>query len=117
MLLYSNISIIYDSVPKEIIGKDFVEKVIITNVKTNEDKSFKINGVFVFVGLIPNNSFLTDIAIDENGYIITDENMKTSIPGIFASGDIRKKQLRQVVTAASDGAQAAVSVQHYLENL
>jgi thioredoxin reductase (NADPH) len=117
MLLYSNISIIYNSVPKEIIGKDFIEKVIITNVKTNEDQNFKIDGVFVFIGLIPNNSFITDIAIDENGYIITDENMKTSTSGIFASGDIRKKQLRQVVTAASDGAQAAVSVQYYLENL
>ncbi|MDR0956841.1 MAG: thioredoxin-disulfide reductase [Endomicrobium sp.] len=117
MLSCSNISVIYNSVPKEIVGKDFIEKVIITNVKTNEVKSLKIDGVFVFIGFIPNNSFLADIAIDENRYIVTDENMKTSILGIFASGDIRKKQLRQVVTAAADGAQAAVSVQYYLENL
>jgi thioredoxin reductase (NADPH) len=112
----ANISIIYDSVPKEILGKDFIEKVIITNVKTNKDTDLKVNGVFVFIGLLPNTSFLSNLALDKNGYVITDEDMNASIAGIFACGDIRKKQLRQVVTAVSDVAQAAVSAQHYIEN-
>ncbi|GHT50197.1 thioredoxin reductase [Endomicrobiia bacterium] len=113
---HANISIIYDSVPKEILGKDFIEKVTITNVKTNEDTDLKVDGVFVFIGLIPNTLFLSNLILDKNGYVITDENMNTSIAGIFACGDIRKKQLRQVVTAVSDGAQAAISAQGYIEN-
>ena len=75
----------------------------------------KVDGVFVFIGLIPNSLFLQNIALDENGYILTDENMKTNIEGIFACGDVRKKVLRQVVTAVSDGAQAAVSAQRQIE--
>ncbi|MCA6069577.1 MAG: thioredoxin-disulfide reductase [Endomicrobium sp.] len=112
----ANISVIYDSIPKEIFGNDSIEKIGITNTKTNEDKDLQVDGIFVFIGLIPNTLFLSNLTLDKNGYVITDENMNTSIPGIFACGDIRKKQLRQVVTAASDGAQAAVSAQHYIEN-
>jgi thioredoxin reductase (NADPH) len=115
MKSHPNISVIYDSVPKEIFGTEFVEKVTITNMKTNENKDLSIDGVFVFIGLIPNTLFLSGIALDKMGYIITDENMNTSSAGIFACGDIRKKQLRQVVTAVSDGAQAAVSAQHCIE--
>jgi thioredoxin reductase (NADPH) len=114
---HPNISVIYDSVPKEIFGGDSVEKVTITNVKTNENKDLVVNGVFVFTGLIPNTLFLSGIALDKTGYIITDEDMNTSFAGVFACGDIRKKQLRQVVTAVSDGAQAAASAQHCIENL
>ncbi|BAV58590.1 thioredoxin reductase [Candidatus Endomicrobiellum trichonymphae] len=117
MKLHPNISVIYDSVPKEIFGSDSVEKVTITNVKTNESKDLIIDGIFVFTGLIPNTLFLSGVALDKTGYIITDEDMNTSSTGIFACGDIRKKQLRQVVTAASDGAQAAVSAQRCIENL
>ncbi|MDR3195836.1 MAG: thioredoxin-disulfide reductase [Endomicrobium sp.] len=117
MSSYPNISVMHDTVPKEIIGDDRIEKVIVTNLKTNQDKQLKIDGIFVFIGLIPNTLFVTDAAIDENGHIVTDEDMRTSVDGIFACGDIRKKRLRQVVTAASDGAQAAVSVGHYIDNL
>jgi thioredoxin reductase (NADPH) len=117
MKSHSNISVIYNSVPKEIFGRDSVEKVTITNVKTNESKDLIVDGIFVFIGLIPNTLFLFDIALDKTGYVITDEDMNTSFAGIFACGDIRKKQLRQVVTAVSDGAQAAVSAQRYIENL
>ncbi|MDR3256340.1 MAG: thioredoxin-disulfide reductase [Endomicrobium sp.] len=115
--LYLNISVMYDTVLKEIFGEDSIEKVTVTNIKTNKNKDLKVSGVFVFIGSIPNSLFLFDITLDEVGYVITDENMNTSISGIFACGDIRKKQLRQVITAASDGAQAAVSAQHYIENL
>ncbi|MCA6079867.1 MAG: thioredoxin-disulfide reductase [Endomicrobium sp.] len=116
MRLHPNISVIYNTVPKEISGRDFPEKITMTNIKTNENKDLKIDGIFVFIGLIPNTAFFSGLALDEAGYVITDENMNTSVAGIFACGDIRKKQLRQVVTAVSDGAQAAISAQHYIEN-
>lgn len=116
LLSLPNISVIYDTVPKEIIGNETVEKVKVSNVKTGESSEIFVDGVFVFIGSDPNTKFLSDIKLDESGYIITDENMKTSHDGIFACGDIRQKVLRQVVTAASDGAQAAISAQHYIEN-
>ncbi|MDR0724249.1 MAG: NAD(P)/FAD-dependent oxidoreductase, partial [Endomicrobium sp.] len=117
LLSYSNISVVYNSVPKEVIGKDVLEKIKIANVKTNQIEEIKTDGVFVFIGLLPNTDFLTNITLDDKGYIVTDENMNTSITGIFACGDVRKKHLRQVVTAASDGALAAVSAGHYIETL
>ncbi|AKL98050.1 thioredoxin-disulfide reductase [Endomicrobium proavitum] len=115
MLSYKNISVMYNTVADNITGSEKIEKVTVSNVKTKEQKDLKVDGIFVFVGLLPNTTFSSNVALDALGYIITDENMKTSIPGIFAAGDIRKKQLRQVVTAASDGAQAAISAQHYIE--
>jgi thioredoxin reductase (NADPH) len=117
MALRPNISIIYDSIPKEIFGRDTIERVKILNVNTNKNKDFNVDGIFVFIGLTPNNLPFSDIVTDKVGYIVTDENMCTSVVGIFACGDIRKKQLRQIVTAVSDGAQASVSVQQYLENI
>lgn len=110
-----NVNVMYDTVPEEVIGDEVVEKVKLLNVKTNQRQDLEVNGIFVFIGLLPNTLFVSKLAQDESGYIITDEDMNTSIPGIFACGDIRKKKLRQVVTAASDGAQAAISAQHYLE--
>ncbi|MDR2192699.1 MAG: thioredoxin-disulfide reductase [Endomicrobium sp.] len=115
MLSHQNISVIYDVAPEEICGKEKIEKFIISNVKTGEKTDLKVDGIFVFIGLTPNSAFLQYVALDENGYIIADENMKTNIAGIFACGDVRKKHLRQVVTAASDGAQAAVSALDYIE--
>jgi thioredoxin reductase (NADPH) len=117
LLSYSNISIMYNSVPNEIIGTNSIEKIRITNIKTSQEQELNANGVFVFIGLLPNTAFITNISLDDEGYVITDENMRTSIVGIFACGDVRKKQLRQVVTATSDGAQAAVSAGQYLETL
>jgi thioredoxin reductase (NADPH) len=116
--LHPNISVRYNSILKKICGKNFVEKAIITNINTKENKEVKVNGIFVFIGLIPNTLFVLDtILLDTTGYVLTDENMRTSVPGIFACGDIRKKQLKQVVTAVSDGAQAAISAQQYIKNL
>ncbi|MDR2437021.1 MAG: thioredoxin-disulfide reductase [Endomicrobium sp.] len=117
MLSYSNISIMYNTIPKEIIGEEQIKEVIITDLKTNQDEHLRVDGVFVFIGLVPNTSFSIGVDIDENGYILTDENMHTSIDGIFACGDIREKHLRQVVTAASDGAQAAVAAVYYIDTL
>jgi thioredoxin reductase (NADPH) len=119
MALHLNISVIYDSVLKEIFGRSIVEKVKIINVNSNENKDLNVDGIFVFIGVIPNSLLFLKIITDRDraGYILTDENMCTSIPGIFACGDIRKKQLRQVITAVSDGAQASASAQRYLENI
>ena len=111
------INIIYDNVVEEISGTDTVEQIKLKNVKTGNIMQLAVNGMFVFVGWLPNTSFLkqTQIKLNEAGYILTDDNMKTSQEGIFACGDVRYKILRQVVTAAGDGATAAISAQHYLE--
>ncbi len=111
------INIIFDSVVEKISGNLSVEQVILKNVKNNISSPLNVNGVFVFVGWLPNTKFLenTKIKLNEAGYIVTDDNMNTSIEGIFACGDVRQKILRQVVTAAGDGAIAAISAQHFIE--
>ena len=112
------INIIYDSVVEEISGTDTVERIKLKNVKNGNISALEVNGIFVFVGWLPNTGFLSNskIKLNQNGYIITDDNMKTSVNGVFACGDVREKILRQVVTAAGDGATAAIAAQHYLEN-
>ncbi|MBO7611446.1 MAG: thioredoxin-disulfide reductase [Elusimicrobia bacterium] len=111
------INIIFDSVVENISGALSVEQVTLKNVKNNISSPLSVNGVFVFVGWLPNTKFLenTKIKLNEAGYIVTDDNMNTSIEGIFACGDVRQKILRQVVTAAGDGAIAAISAQHFIE--
>ncbi|WP_372519874.1 thioredoxin-disulfide reductase [Candidatus Ruminimicrobiellum ovillum] len=111
------INIIFDSVVEKISGNISVEQVMLKNVKNNISSPLNVNGVFVFVGWLPNTKFLenTKIKLNEAGYIVTDDNMNTSIEGIFACGDVRQKILRQVVTAAGDGAIAAISAQHFIE--
>jgi len=87
-----------------------MESIVVKNVKTNEETKIDTNALFVAIGTSPNTDIVKDkITLDENGYIITDENMKTSADGVFAAGDIRQKTLRQIITAASDGAVAANS--------
>jgi len=111
------IEFIWDSVVTEIKGANKVTGVRIKNVKTGAETDFSCDGVFIFVGYTPNTGFLKDVlSMDESGYIIADDNCLASKPGIFACGDCRKKLLRQVVTACGDGATAAFSCQHYIEN-
>ncbi|MDD5020693.1 MAG: thioredoxin-disulfide reductase [Endomicrobiaceae bacterium] len=112
------IEVVFDSIVEEITGSEFVEKVKIKNVKSNMVKEIALNGVFIFIGWTPNTNFLTQnkITLDEKGYIVTDDQMKTSMDGIFACGDVRKKILRQVVTAAGDGAVASISAQKHIES-
>ena len=113
-----SIEFIWDSVITEIRGKKTVEAVSVKNLKTDTLYEKKINGVFIFIGNNPNTGFVKDIVtLDENGYIITDEDMGTNQPGIFAAGDIRSKIVRQVATAVGDGALAGSSVQRYIERL
>ncbi len=110
------ISFVWDSVVEEIAGKQVVEKVIIRNVKTNTVSEIKTDGVFIYVGLIPNTRF-ADVKKDEWGFIITNDNRETSVKGIFAAGDCRVTPLRQIATAVGDGAIAAVSAERYIEGL
>lgn len=101
---------VMDSVLESIEGDDMVERIVVKNVKTGEKKSIDLNGVFIFIGTLPNASFVGNaVKTTEAGWIPTDQNMKTSTPGIFAAGDVRDTGLRQVVTAAGDGARAAMS--------
>lgn len=93
-----------------------VQSVLVRHVKTNEVINYQTEGVFLFVGLLPKTRFLKGLVkTDETGYILTDENCETSVKGIFAAGDCRKKLLRQCLTAAGDGATAAFAAEKYLE--
>jgi thioredoxin reductase (NADPH) len=112
------INFVWDSVVTKILGKEKVEGVLIQNKKTGEEKEISCQGVFVFVGNVPNSKFLNEsIKLDLKGYILTDDNMMTSQEGIYACGDVRKKILRQVVTACGEGATAAFAAQKYIEEL
>ncbi|MCD5325311.1 MULTISPECIES: thioredoxin-disulfide reductase [Pontibacillus] len=95
-----------------------VGSVSLVNNKTGEEYDKPIDGVFIYIGMIPLSKPFESIGItNENGYIETNEKMETKVPGIFAAGDIREKELRQIVTATGDGSIAAQSAQHYIENL
>ncbi len=106
---------IYDSIVEEIRGEDMVEGLVLKNVRTENLQMLDVSGVFIFVGTVPNTTFLRDLlTVKTGGWIDTDEQMQTSVPGIFAAGDVRNTSLRQVITAAADGARAAMSAYTYL---
>lgn len=112
------IEVIWNTHVKEIKGDNVVTGVLLEDVQTGEQREFACNGVFIYVGMDPLSKAVEGLGItNEAGYILTDEKMKTSLPGIFAAGDVREKMLRQVVTATGDGGVAALSAQHYVENL
>ena len=109
------INFIWDSVVKEIKGENRVESVVIENVKTNQVTEHAFGGVFIYVGLDPVSDFTKDLQIqDESGWIVTDDHMKTSVAGVFAVGDVRQKDLRQVTTAVGDGAIAGQEAYKYI---
>lgn len=110
------IEFIWDSVVKEIRGENSVNTVVLENVKTEEIIHLQSDGVFPYIGISPNiEGFSRQIEQDAHGFILTNETMQTSIEGVFAAGDVRKTPLRQVITAASDGAVSAVYAVKYLE--
>jgi thioredoxin reductase (NADPH) len=110
------IKFLWDSVVQEIKGGDTVRAVLVKNVKTGELREFETEGVFLFVGLTPRTESMKGIVkMDDGGYLLTNENCETSVKGIFAAGDCRKKLLRQVATAVGDGATAAFAAEKYLE--
>ena len=109
------INFIWDSVVKEIKGENRVESVVIENVKTNQVTEHAFGGVFIYVGLDPVSDFTKELQIqDESGWIVTDDHMKTSVAGVFAVGDVRQKDLRQVTTAVGDGAIAGQEAYKYI---
>lgn len=115
------LSFMWDTVVEEVGGEDLMEYMIVKNVKTGETKKIEadpedgIFGLFGFIGYNANSElFKGVIDMDEGGNILTDDNMKTNVPGVYAAGDIRKKSLKQVVTAAADGAIAAMQVEKYV---
>jgi len=120
---HEKLAFIWDSVVEEIKGDGIVESLVLRNRKSGEtieidapeeDGTF---GIFPFVGYIPKSGLFEGmVEMDRGGYIMTDADMKTKIPGVFAAGDIRSKSLRQVVTAVSDGAIASVQAEKYIEN-
>ncbi|MBN2831123.1 MAG: thioredoxin-disulfide reductase [Candidatus Omnitrophica bacterium] len=113
-----NIKFILDAVVEEINGDDRVEKVVIKNLKTVIKSEIYCQGVFIFVGIVPNTGFVKDILkIDEAGFIITDQQMHASKEGVFACGDCVRKSLYQVISACGEGATAADSAHKYLLKL
>ena len=109
------IKFIWDSVVKEIKGENRVESVAIENVKTGQVTEQAFGGVFIYVGLDPVSDFVQELQIrDQAGWIVTDDHMKTSVAGIFAVGDVRQKDLRQVTTAVGDGAIAGQEAYKYI---
>lgn len=109
------ISFLWDTVVTEIKGGDFVNELKLRNVKNNGESTMKVDGVFIAVGLVPNTAYLQGaVPLDAKGSVITDNHMATEVPGVFAAGDIRSGSGWQVITAAGDGAMAAMSVGRYL---
>lgn len=112
------VEFIFDTIPKEILGENLVNTLVIENVKTNKISNLEVDGVFPYIGFSPNVSgFNGQLKQDTTGFVVTDETMQTSVEGVFAVGDVRTTPLRQVITAASDGAVGAVYAVKYLEKL
>jgi len=117
LLQMDNVTVLWDSVVEKINGSDKVESINIVNSKTKEQKTLEVSGVFIAVGYIPNSQIYSKVVkVDEAGYIIAGENCETSVPGVFAAGDVRTKELRQIITAAADGANAITAVEKYLNS-
>ncbi len=110
------IEFVWNSVLEEVKGDGLVEKAVVKNIKNGETKELDCSGVFFFVGRVPSTDFLEDtVELTEHGYVKTNKQMETNQPGVYAVGDVRNKVVRQVITAAGDGATAAVMAQGYIE--
>ena len=112
------IHFIWDTVVEKIEGEKKVENILLKNIKNNKVQDFKTDGVFIFVGHDPNTGFLKDfVRLDDKGYVVTDSFLRTSVPGVFAAGEIRAGAVKQLVSACGEGCEAALAAQSYLENL
>lgn len=119
------IEIIYDTIPTEVVSNPSmirlsndsgVKGLALKNVKTGEESTLETDGVFIFVGFTPNKTLVpAGVKLNPSGYVITDEKCETSIPGVFAVGDLRQKYANQIVLAAADGCTAALACAHYVE--
>jgi thioredoxin reductase (NADPH) len=113
----NNVEVIWDTVVEEIEGGDQVESLTIKNANTEESKKLAVDGVFIAVGINPQSEAFNNLVEMDHGYIKAGEDCETNIPGVFAVGDVRTKQLRQISTAVSDGANAITSVERYLTRI
>lgn len=112
-----NVEILWDSVVTEIQGENRVEKITVRHLKQDSTEEIPVDGIFIAVGIHPDTAFVEGlVSMDEQGYLIAGEDGVTQTPGIFAAGDARTKKLRQIITAVADGANAAISVQEYLDH-
>ncbi len=112
-----DISVVWDSEVRKIDGDNFVTGVTIENLKTKEQSRIDTDGLFVYIGMEPKTKLFKDkLLMNEYGYIITDEDMKTNLPGIYAAGDVREKKIRQISTAVGDGTIAGIMVERYINN-
>lgn len=113
-----NVTVLWDSKVEKISGEDKVSAFEVKNIKTEHVTSYELDGIFIAIGYNPNSDpYKKVVAADEAGYIIAGENCETNIPGIYAAGDVRTKDLRQIITATADGANAITAVEKYLNQL
>lgn len=115
LMTIENIEVLWNTEVRKIYGNGKVENIIVHNNKEDYDYDLLVDGVFVAVGITPNSAMFTDVlAVDSNGYVLAGEDCETNIEGVYAAGDIRKKNLRQIVTAVADGANAVTSAERYI---
>ena len=113
-----NVEILYNRVVREICGKEKLESLLLEDVESGRREKLEADGLFVAVGIRPNTELCRElVACDEQGYVLAREDGVTNVPGIFVAGDVRKKGLRQIITAVADGANAAVSAGEYINRL
>lgn len=114
----NKLEFVWDSIVSEIQGENLVSNLVLKNTKSGEISNLGVDGIFPYIGITPNIENISgQISQDKSGFILTDETMKTSVDGVYAIGDVRKTPLRQVITAASDGAIAGVFAVKYIESL
>jgi thioredoxin reductase (NADPH) len=117
-LANDKIEFIWDSILTGISGLTHVEKISVQNIKTGDTRELPVDGCFIWVGILPNTAFLPElIEQDEYGFIVVDLNMQTSVPGVYAAGDVRSTPLRQIAIAVGDAALATYSAEHYLQKI
>ena len=109
-----NIELVLDSTVEEIRGEGQVKAILVKNKKSGAESELAIDGLFIAVGIVPESKSFPFLETDERGYVLADETCETNVPGVYAAGDVRKKQLRQVITAVADGANAVESAVRYL---
>ena len=113
-----NIEFVWDTIVTEVLGANGVEGLRLKNKKTGEESTLDVEGFFVFIGLIPNNQWLGGaLPLSDAGFVVTDPYGETDVPGVFAAGDLRDKDMRQIATAVGDGAMVARVVENYLDKL
>jgi thioredoxin reductase (NADPH) len=118
ILATENAHLIWNTVVAKIEGDKSVESLLLRNVKDNKNSSLKVDGIFIYVGLTPNTEWLKNVMpLHEQGFIETNDRMETTLPGVFAAGDVRHKLLRQIATAVGDGSTAAFAAEKYLESI